>query len=142
MLVLALFITRRRHVRAHKACHADSAKSMVFVGRKTDAAASRPREHAGTGCTQDFLHVCKDPWMLASQNRSDHGCHRGWAMDAPLSKRIRLWTIMFGPWRPSSQIGLDHGRHHGWAMDALFSGRIKEWTSSWLGHGGPLLRSD
>ena len=51
-------------------------------------------------------------------------------------------VIIVGPWMLSSQDGLENGRHHGWAMEALFSDRIRPWTSSWLGHGGPLLRSD
>ena len=40
--------------------------------------------------------------MLSSQNGLDHGPHHGWAMDALLSERKRLW-----PWMFSSRNGLD-----------------------------------
>ena len=64
------------------------------------------------------------PWMLSSQNGSDHGRHHGWAMDAFFLRRSRPWTsswlvheysllrreqtmdvIMFVPWTLSFNYG-------------------------------------
>ena len=35
-----------------------------------------------------------EPWMLSSQNGSDHGRHHGWAMDVEETPQIRMVSVL------------------------------------------------
>ena len=83
----------------------------------------------GHGCSPVKADYTMDvimpwPWIPSCQNGLDHGSHRGWAMDALFSDRVR----------PGMSSCFGNG--------CSLAEPIGLWTSSWLGHGCSFLFSE